>query len=255
MTRLTEGVKILLIVMCGIFALEWILNAEWALRFGLIPAMASRGHVYQLVSYIFLHGSILHLLFNGLGLFFFGPALEERWGTGKFLAFFLGTGVAGGVLAMLLEPNSLVPVIGASGAVYGILAASAVLFPNAVIYLYMIIPVRAKWLIIGLGAYEFFMLFRGGVGVSHEAHLGGMISGGLYVFASEKLLGYRIRRWWRQRRYNREYAAREREREHTDSLRHEVDELLDKINRKGIDSLSERERRRLDEASRKLRGE
>ena len=255
---LGEGVKIILIAIGGIFAVEWIMQLDWAVTFGLVPAMVLDGRVYQLVTYQFIHGNFLHVLFNAMGIFFFGPPLERQWGTGKFLAYFIGTGVAGGILATVLAPHSPIPVIGCSGSVYGILAASAVLFPEAVIYLWMIVPIRAKWLVTGLGIYEFVMLFRGESGISHEAHLGGLIVGGLYVMLSEKYLGYRLKRWYRQWQYNREWSerekVRERERETKDGLRKEVDDLLDKVNKSGLHSLTEAERKRLDDASKKLRG-
>ncbi|MDK9698607.1 MAG: rhomboid family intramembrane serine protease [bacterium] len=251
---LGEGVKILLIAMGGIFGLEWILNADWSM-FGIVPALVLRGHVYQLVTYMFLHGGFMHLLLNAMGLFFFGPTLEMRWGTGKFLLFFFASGIVGGLTATLLSPDSLVPIIGASGSIYGILAANAILYPDAIVYLYMIIPVKAKWLVIGLAAMEFLGLWRGGGNTSHEAHLGGLFAGTIFVLATERYFGYRIKQWFRKRSYEREAAQREREWERTNALRSEVDELLDKINREGKDALSPSERKRLDDASRKLRGE
>ncbi len=253
--RIGEGVKILLIGIVGVFVLEWILRADWAITFGLVPALVRRGYVYQLITYQFIHGGFLHVIFNAMGLFFFGPPLEERWGTGRFLAFFLGCGAAGGVLTTLLAPNSIIPVIGCSGAVYGVLAASAILYPDSLIYLWMIVPVRAKWLILGMGLYEFVSLFYDHGSISHEAHLGGMIAGACFVLVTEKYFSYRIKRWYANRKYAREWNRREQEREKLNDLRKEVDGLLDKVNRTGLDSLSDQERRRLDEASRKLRGD
>ena len=255
--RIGEGVKILLIAIFGVFALQWLLGAEWAEQFGVVPAMVWRGHVYQLITYQFLHGGIWHVAFNAMGLFFFGPALEERWGTPRFLGFFLGTGVAGGILATLIMPHSMNPIIGCSGSVYGILAASAMLYPDAIIYLWMIIPIKAKWLVIGMGVYEVgaLLLRRPGDYVSHEAHIGGMIAGTIFVLFTEQYFIYRVKRWYNQRKYDRDWNRREREREQMNDLKGEVDKMLDKVNKNGLDSLSAQERRWLDEASKKLRGE
>jgi len=252
--RIGEGVKILLIAIFGIFALEWLLNTDWADRFALVPAMVMHGHVYQLITYQFLHANFWHVFFNAMGLFFFGPALEDRWGTPRFLGFFLGTGAAGGVLATLVMPSSPIPIIGCSGSVYGILAASAILYPDAVIYLYMIIPIKAKWLVLGMGLYEFVSMFYNHGSISHEAHIGGMVAGSLFVISTERYFMYRVKRWFNQRKYDREWNRREKEREQMGDLRKQVDIILDKVNKNGIDSLTPQERRWLDEASKKLRG-
>lgn len=255
-----DGVKMLLILNGGIFALQWILRLELSRQYGLVPLMVLDGHLYQLITYMYLHGNFMHVLLNMMGLFFFAPALEEQWGTGKFLVFYHGTGIAGGLLSVILNPSSFIPTIGASGAVYGVLAASAAMFPNAVIYLYLVIPVRAKWLILGLGLYEFWSLFSGSrSGISHEAHLGGLLTGGLYVLITEKFLGYRVSRkikqWQYEQKWERDEKLRQQKQEEMQRLRDEADELLDKVNQRGLDSLTVYERKRLDEIARKLRGE
>lgn len=257
---LRDGVKILLILNSGIFILTYILRINLDSLFGLTPYLVWKGHLYQLFTYMFIHGNFMHILLNMLGLFFFGPPLEEHWGTGKFLGFYFGTGIAGGLLSTLLNPTAIIPTVGASGAIYGILAANAALFPNAVIYLYLVIPIRAKWLVIGLAVYEFWMLFSGArTGISHEAHLGGLVAGGLYVLLTEKYFGYRVsrrfRQWRNEQRWEREERERQRKYEEIQRLREEADELLDKVNKKGLDSLTVYERRRLDEIARKLRDE
>ncbi|MCX7835856.1 MAG: rhomboid family intramembrane serine protease [bacterium] len=258
--NLQDGVKILLTLNIGIFVLSYLLKIDLDQTFGLVPVKVWHGHLYQLVTYLFIHGNLMHIFLNMMGLFFFGPPLEEHWGTGKFLGFFIGTGVAGGLLSVFLNPNSFIPTVGASGAIYGILAANATLFPNTVIYIYLVIPVRAKWLVLGLGIYEFWMLFSGArSGISHEAHLGGLVAGGLYVLISEKFFGYRLSRRYLRRIVEQRWASQERERqrkyEELKRLREEADELLDKVNRKGLDSLTPYERKRLDEIAKRMRDE
>ena len=144
-----------------------------------------RFYVWQLVTYLFLHGGWFHIIFNMFALWMFGSDLESLWGGKKFLFYYFLTGIGAGILDVALNtlfpPARLIPTIGCSGAVYGLLLAYGMLFPERLIYLYMIIPIKAKWFVVIMGAIEFVSSFGSGSGISHFAHLGGMLFGYIYL--------------------------------------------------------------------------
>ncbi|MDT0633522.1 rhomboid family intramembrane serine protease [Spectribacter hydrogenoxidans] len=138
---------------------------------------------WQLLTYGFLHGNFAHLFFNMFGLWMFGRVIEEVWGQRRFLIFFVvcivGAGLTQLITLALFSPGQPHPTVGASGAVFGILLAFGMMFPNArVMLLFPPIPMTAKWLVIGYGALELFFGVTGTAsGVAHFAHLGGMAFG------------------------------------------------------------------------------
>ncbi|MEJ2540946.1 MAG: rhomboid family intramembrane serine protease, partial [Gemmatimonadota bacterium] len=136
------------------------------------------------ITYQFLHAGFGPLAFNMLALFFFGPRLEERMGGGHFLAMYLGAGFAGAVLSLLLALGASGPmrIVGASGAVYGVLAAYAAIWPRTVIYIWAVLPVQA-WVLalVMVLASLWFGLSGGGGNVAHFAHLGGLAFGYAYI--------------------------------------------------------------------------
>jgi membrane associated rhomboid family serine protease len=164
---------------------------QLTLLFGLLPArVLQSGWVWQPVSYMFLHGGVFHLLFNMLALWMFGVELERLWGTRFFTRYYLVTGVGAAVTTILV---SLLPAefaadmygtvtIGASGAIYGLLLAYALTYPNRPIYMYFVFPIPAKIFVLLIGAIAFFSSVtetRGGV--AHAAHLGGILVGYVYL--------------------------------------------------------------------------
>jgi membrane associated rhomboid family serine protease len=156
---------------------------SFTLLFGLVPsAVLYHGHLWQLVTYIFLHdtGTPFHILFNMLGLWMFGSDLEQLWGTKQFMRFFFICGIGGGILLTLLS-RSDVPTIGASGGVYGVLLAFGVLFPDRIIY-YIIFPIRAKYFVMIMGGLAFYAsITSSNSGIANVAHLGGMVCGYIYL--------------------------------------------------------------------------
>ena len=137
--------------------------------------------IWQLITYSFLHGSFAHILFNMFILWMFGVQIENKWGSERFLTFYFVC-VVGAALTHLLFVSSPVPTIGASGGVYGVLLAFGMMFPNQPIYLYFLFPIKAKWLVIGLGVFELYTGISGTqAGVANFAHLGGMIFGFLLI--------------------------------------------------------------------------
>ena len=145
--------------------------------------------VWQLATYMFLHGGIFHIVFNMLALWMFGTELERIWGTRYFLKFYLVTGVGAGVLTVLF---SLLPfefaqsvqrsnVIGASGAIYGLLLAYALYFPDRPIYMYFVFPIPAKIFVAIMGAIAFFSSLSDAGGVANATHLGGLLVAYLFL--------------------------------------------------------------------------
>jgi len=222
------------------------------------------------VTYMFVHVGFGHLFTNMLVLFFFGPPLENHWGSRFFLKFYLACGLGGAAFHLLL--GSLigpVPMIGASGAIFGLLLAFAMNWPDAKIYLYFLFPVPAKWFVGILGAFTLFATVQGGGGgVAHWAHLGGLVTGFLYLRFGERI-GRGLKRGFfkekpshvRVERGGRAEAPRRERREPRPSSRRaggvdgdaldEVDRILDKIRESGMDSLTPKERAFLDEMSRR----
>lgn len=166
---------------------------------------------FQFVTYMFMHGNFSHLFFNMFALWMFGYALENYWGSKRFLAYYLITGIGAGLLqcgvlawelagaAHVYAPAALqhhidqIVTVGASGAVFGILLAFGMCFPNVPIYLYFFIPIKAKWFVIIYGVIELFAGISGTAdGVAHFAHLGGMIFG-FFLILYWKKHGSRIR--------------------------------------------------------------
>jgi membrane associated rhomboid family serine protease len=248
----TEIVRFLILTNVTIFVAQMIFpGLEFTLQrnFGLIPSAFFSGKLWMVVTYMFLHGGFWHIFFNMLVLWMFGSVLEREWGSREFLKYYLLTGLGGGLSYALFNMHSDIPTVGASGAIYGLLAAYAVLFPENVIYVWFVIPLKAKWFAIVLGGIEFLSSFSQGSGVAHLAHLGGMAIGYVYLKRG-RLLPRRSFENWREQR---EEAARRREEEDLEKVRREVDDLLDKINRVGMDGLTRSEQKRLQHASKLLR--
>jgi len=204
--RWSPAVRILIITCIVVFALqtfEEISGGRTLTRtFGLVPALVTQSFfLWQLVTYIFLHGGAFHILFNMLGLWMFGSDLERLWGFRKFTTFFFVCGIGAGIVTVLVSPSSPVATIGASGALYGILLAFGMLFPNRII-IFIIFPLRAKYFVLIMGGLAFYSsLAANGNGIANIAHLGGMLFGLLYLKGGRVMPEFRWRyeKWQRQR--------------------------------------------------------
>jgi len=179
---ITPGVKGLLIVNVGVFLVQTFLEFEFVLLFGLVPYLIwTNLYVWQLFTYQFLHGGLFHILFNMLALWMFGCDLERRWGRHFFLKYYFVCVVGGGILNALFLPGQIVPSIGASAGVYGILLAYGLIYPESVIYFYFLFPIKMKHFVLIIGAIAVYSsLVAPQSGIAHLAHLGGMAFG--YVF-------------------------------------------------------------------------
>jgi membrane associated rhomboid family serine protease len=218
-------------------------------------------------TYMFLHGDLIHLAVNMLVLFFFGPPLEARWGERELIRFYVVCGLGGVALSFFFQPAW---VVGASAAMYGIMLAFAMNWPNVPIYIWGIFPVQAKYLV-GFLAVVALLSATGGAGgsnVAHFAHLGGLVTGYLYLKAdwrtSDRLKNLQ-RAATRRRRLaivpgdeNGEeerpgaLAGGKRLREDA-ALYDKVDAVLDKISAEGMGALTPEELRLLDEVSKRHR--
>ena len=156
---------------------------DWMIAsLALIPNKVWSGEIWRLVSYMFLHGGWFHIGINMLILWMFGSQLEAIWGPRRFLKYYFVTGIGAGITNAVFEPGSGIPIVGASGAIYGLLLAFGMHFPNRPILLYFLFPIKAKYFVILMGAVEFFSSFTPGRdGVAHLAHLGGLLFGWFYL--------------------------------------------------------------------------
>jgi len=198
----TPVIKKLMIVMGVVFLLQMVVRSQISFYLGLVPILVWKKYfLWQLVTYIFLHAGITHILFNLLGLWMFGGELESYWGSRKFLQYFFFCGIGAGLCTVVFSPHQFIPVIGASGAIYGILLAYGWLFPNRLIYIYFLFPVPAKYMVIIFGLIELFSSMEGtGGGIAHLTHLGGLLFGLFYM--AYPTLRQRIRRQYYKRKWS-----------------------------------------------------
>lgn len=186
-----KGVKWLLITNVAIFIVGYFAGLAKLDRplayLALTPAAVVRDfYVWQLATYLFLHGGFGHIIWNMLALWMFGADLEQVWGTRRFVQFYFFCGIGAGicvVLANYLLPwgNPMIPTIGSSGAIFGILLVYAMLFPDRDILWAFLIPIKVKYFVAIIGAIAFMMSFGPNTGVSEFAHLGGLLFGYLFV--------------------------------------------------------------------------
>lgn len=245
-------IKTLLIANVAVFLLTYFFSPVISRYFGLVPkAVWSQLMIWQLLTYMFLHGGFFHILYNMFVLWMFGSDLERTWGSREFLKYYLICGVGAGLFNILFQPTSMIPIIGASGAIYGLLVAYALLFPDRTVYLYFLFPIKVKYLVIFLVVIEFFAsMSSSGSGIAHLAHLGGAIVGFVYIkgILQGRSIKWKISSFFNSRRMER--MAKDRQQE--ELLMQEVDRILDKINQVGYDNLTRKEKKILEAASDKL---
>ena len=272
------------------------LNAIGGLHF----FMASDFHLYQFLTYLFLHKGFEHILLNMFALWMFGCVVENVWGPKKFLFYYISCGIGAGLMQEAVQlfdfyfrVRSQDPsigftdlyvigqqlssqlngwtTIGASGAVYAILLAFGMIFPNERIFIFPLpIPIKAKWFVCGYVALELFFALNSADDVAHMAHLGGMLFGFLmirywnrhpdssYNLSSGQEFFEKMKRNFEKRREttqmhteqggskedDMDYNARKRKNQD------EIDAILDKIRKSGYDSLTKEEKQKLFDASR-----
>ena len=249
----TDAIKILVSVNFGIFLLQTIARTEGMFfpLFGLVPKLVwSEFMLWQPFTYLFFHGGIWHVLINMFVLWMFGSELERLWGKEHFLKFYFVTGVGAGLVTMIFGLNSMTPIVGASGAVYGVLLAYGLTYPNRTVYLYGIIPIKSLWFVIGIGVIAFMSSFDNVSQISHLTHLSGMMIGYLMLKRPVRFNDL----WFTIRKRTLEYKIKHEEKKVSQhqAIEREIDSILDKINREGFDSLTEEEHDRLYKGSQSL---
>ncbi len=191
-----------MIIMGAIYLLQTFVSGRITLYLGLVPILVWKKYfLWQLATYIFLHGGFTHILFNLFALWMFGRELENFWGSRKFLFYFFFCGIGAGICTVVFSPYQFIPVIGASGAIYGILLAFGWLFPNRPIYIYFLFPIPAKFLVIIYGLIELYASMEGtGGGIAHLTHLGGLLFGILYM--AYPVIRQKIRREYYKKKWS-----------------------------------------------------
>jgi membrane associated rhomboid family serine protease len=202
---------------------------------------------WTFVTYMFLHGGLAHLVFNMLALYFFGVRLEMRVGSSHFIRLYLAAGIAGALLSMVFSRYA--GIIGASGGVFGVMYGFAHFWPRERVYIWGILPVEARWLVLGTTALALFGGFTGTQrGVAHFAHLGGYVGGWIYLHLLERRQG-KARREWQQRVNAPAPEAQKLSRVPDVDLsrihpvnREEVERIITKARASGMESLTSQER-------------
>lgn len=236
--------------------------------------------VWQLITYQFMHGGFWHIFFNMFVLWMFGASIEDIFGSKKFLTFYLLAGVSAGLFQLFVTPllgGQGAVTIGASGAIYGVMIAFALFFPDTLIFLYFLIPVKAKYFIGFMIVIEFLSVDSASSGVAHLAHLGGAIFAFLYIMF-DKSSHVSIKDMFRKSYYykpksnsnifnnpftkrksdNRDvedanYYEIDKKEEDDTVTQEEIDKILDKISRSGYQNLTEKEKKILFQASKKMK--
>ncbi len=186
--RVPPTVKALMIACTTVYLAEAFGGRRFLIEaFGLIPESVAGFELWRLFTYQFLHGSVWHLAMNMFMLWMFGSELEDRWGRTFFLKYYFLCAVGGAIVYTLVRFGTVTPSVGASGAIYGILMAYAVWFPNREVYLWFMFPIKVRTLVVFLMAIEFIQAIeQTGTGIAHAAHFGGMGFGYLYL------------KWWQR---------------------------------------------------------
>ena len=270
---IANGAVFLLYSFVGSFTMDGVpLRLALDYYLGLMP-IGHGFYPWQLITYQFMHASFMHLLFNMVfGLWMFGMEVENTWGSKKFLTFYLLCGVAAGIsqliLAPIIEPSqTLGPTVGASGAVFGVLIAFGMMFPDRYIFIYFLLPIKAKYFVMILIALGVLSV-GGNDNVANLAHLGGALAGYLYMLYDVR--GFKLKAkmrsmpgWFTPKptQGNGGYTdvvdakifdIRDAKKDEHVDLQTHIDSILDKISQSGYQSLTEDEKKILFEASKKL---
>ncbi|HOU85090.1 MAG TPA: rhomboid family intramembrane serine protease [Spirochaetota bacterium] len=249
---LTKALKIIIIANIAVYFLQILIPIFLEINlnniFGISKAGISAGFYWQFLTYGFLHGSPLHLLLNMFALWIFAGELENFWGTRRFIFYYLMTTVGAGIFIHLMNFFSphidpFTPTIGASGAIFGILLAFGVTWPNREVLLYFIIPIKMKYFVLIFGLIEFFGTIQSfsitAGNISHIGHLGGIITG-IAIIAAFRF------------RFPKDFFNKRKSKQKLkiitsqNKAKETIDRLLDKIAREGMSSLTSDERKELE---------
>lgn len=233
-----------------IYLLQAIFSPAIVYYFGLTPAIVlTKFYAWQLVTYMFLHGNFFHIFLNMYALMLFGIPVEQLWGPKKFLIYYFFTGIGAGITIFVINlfaggSGAFVPTIGASGAVFGLLLAFGVLFPDVELLVFFFIPMKAKYLVVLYGGIELMSLLSSGTdsSVSHVGHLGGLLFG-LVFFLFTRRRGIEFKARHMRAKMGREVKEREKVFSITNSepAVEKLSAILEKLQKGGADSISDDE--------------
>ena len=267
---LTPWVKRLLAINFAIWALLAIGLIPWGAASDLLAFRADRllTRPWTIVTYMFVHAGFGHVFFNMLALFFFGPPLERAWGSREFITYYLVCGIGGAIAALLLvNIVGVAPMVGASAAIFGILLAFAMTWPDAPIYLWFLLPIKAKYFVGFLALltlYSTITASRSTGGTAHWAHLGGLVTGWLWLRYGNRIEQAADRAVVKVKKSRRglttvkdkspdagktRQSKRKPRTPRTGDTLDEVNRILDKIGEKGMESLTPAELKFLNEMS------
>ena len=248
--KITPVVKWLLIINISVFLLGIAIRPLGAFMYSWFQLDATSLpralQIWRVITYQFLHSpvSLVHIFFNMIGLYFLGPTLERHWGSRRFLPFYLGCGAAGAIFYYFLVLVKFLPageMVGASGAILGLLAACAILFPHFVVFI-VVFPVPIRVAAIAFTGFYIVALLTKAVNAGGDAaHLAGMATGAAYVFSKS----------WRDQFTTKLRAGRWKKKVTVErDLNIELDRILEKVHKSGLQSLTSKEKKILKEATR-----
>ncbi len=215
--------------------------------FGLSPKLVvTQFFIWQPITYMFLHADFMHLFFNMLMTWMLGNTIESVWGSRKFLKYYVACGLGGAVFSAIFNFAGP-PVVGNSGAVFGLYLAYALMFPNNYVYINFLLPVKAKYLLSFLIVAQLLLGISGASGIAYFAHIGGMAAG--LLFFKDKINASRVGATLRRFKSPGSQNPKKRKWESQEGAK--IDSILDKIAAKGFDNLSATEKRILENYSRK----
>ena len=285
--RLTQGVKTLIMINGVSFLLMWsidlVLSRSHAPMenqilkvFSLIPHFVLKGYFWQLFTYQFLHGGLLHFLVNMFTLWMIGPELEQKWSTQFFIKYYFicatGAGLFIFTMPIILDQSLIIPTLGASGAIFGLLLAYAVYWPNRMILIWFIIPIKVKYFVLIIGFISLLLTFQssGAGGISHIGHMGGLITGYIYLMykipqliEGKRKMGYtnkistmdalkNLLAKYQIYKKKKEWLTQQEDIHDETHMEEKIDELLEKISKRGWKALSVKEKDFLKKASKRM---
>lgn len=245
--RTTPAVKNLIVANVFVFLLQLVGVVPSSLA--LVPALVvQKFYIWQLFTYMFMHGGVFHILINMFVLWMFGSEIERQWGSREFYKYYFITGIGAGIFNVIFQHDAFFSIVGASGAIFGLLLAFGLMFPDRPILLYFLIPIKAKYFVLIFGFLSFLSAFSAtNDGIAHFAHLGGMVVGFLYL-----RLDWRLSRLWSSFKTKaKRPSMRLHRKEDNDEkdFQKRIDEILDKINEVGYNKLTDEEKEILKRAS------
>jgi membrane associated rhomboid family serine protease len=258
------AIKAIILVNIGVFLLQSSPAGDVVTTLGALWPIGSHHaggygfHFWQPLTYMFMHGSFAHIFFNMFALWIFGAEIENYWGTRQFTTFYFVCGIGAGIINVLATMGDPYPTIGASGAIFGVLVAFGMMFPDRYIYLYFLLPVKAKYFVAGYAFVEFISglgsrEMGSGSNVAHFAHLGGAIIAFVYITfkRNEWSIMQGINKLKGFGRTPKGPTLHQGSRRVEETSEEEIDAILDKISTRGYDSLTAEEKRKLLQAGKR----